>query len=629
MCGIAGMAGAGAGMRSAEIDRMLQTLARRGPDGCGIHAWNEAVFGHRRLAIFDLTDAGRQPMLSPDGRIGVTFNGAIYNFGELRAELSARGYTFVSRTDTEVLIHGYDAWGIDGLVERLHGMFALALWDDRSRTLYLVRDRLGVKPLLFAINRGVLAFASTAAALADAGWAGDLDPQAVAEFLEFGFVTDDRCIYQGVRKLKAGHIAQWRDGILTVRRYWAPNTPQPSTISFEEAVEETERLLLRAVQLRLEADVPVAALLSSGIDSGLVCWAIKALGADVTAYTVGTPGDPWDESGDAVQTAGELGIAHRVLPLAAHSAPTIDDLIAAYGEPFACGSVLGMLAISNIVREHAKVLLTGDGGDDVLLGYPRNQHYFLAQRLARMLPPGSTTAWNSVRALIPKSGPARRAVHFMDYATSGFPAVISVWEGLPFYSEHHMFGERLANVKLAHHTAQPSVHAARHIMEDHLAFELRTYFVSEFMPKVDGSTMYHGLEARAPMLDQRLWEYASALPYGLRLRGGKLKAILREIARRRISARVANGVKRGFGVPVQRWLTTRWRADFENAFRDSVLETSGWIESEPVLRVMSTLKDGDTAPDQLWYLYVLEHWMRQQSTAQRIRDRQPQAARTA
>jgi asparagine synthase (glutamine-hydrolysing) len=165
-------------------------------------------------------------------------------------------------------------------------------------------------------------------------------------------------------------------------------------------------------------------------------------------------------------------------------------------------------------------------------------------------------------------------------------------------------------------------------MDDHLAFELRTYFVSEFMPKVDGSTMYHGLEARAPMLDQKLWEYASSLPYGLRLHGGKLTAILREIARRRISERVANGAKRGFGVPVQRWLTTRWRADFEDAFRDSLLASAGWIEAEPVLRAMRALKEGDTAPDQLWYLYVLEHWMRRRYPAQRAR-REPEAARTA
>lgn len=561
-------------------------------------------------------------MLSPDGNTGVTFNGAIYNFTELRDELESRGYCFTSRTDTEVLVHGYDAWGIDELVRRLHGMFAFALWDDRRRTLHLVRDRLGVKPLLFAQRDGALAFASTAAALAHGGFAAELDPQAVAEFLEFGFVTDGRSIFQGVHKLAAGHMAQWRDGVLDVRSYWSTNQPQPASASFGEIVDETEKLFVRAVQLRLEADVPVAALLSGGIDSSLVCWAIKKLGADVTAYTIATPGDPWDESSDAVKTAAELGIAHRVLPLAAHSAPAIDDLISAYGEPFACGSALGMLAISDAVREHAKVLLTGDGGDDVFLGYPRDRHYLFAQHLANRLPLQSGAVWRTARRAIPKTGALRRAVHFMDYATGGYPAVIAVRQGFPFYAKHGIAAERLQQIQLPHRALRPSVRAARRIMEDHLAFERETSFVSEFMTKVDGATMHHALEARAPMLDQHLWEYATALPYELRLRGGTLKAILREIARRRISERVARGAKRGFGVPVQRWITTRWRGGFEQTFADSLLERAGWIRSEPVLRLIRGLGEGDTAPDQLWYLYVLEHWMRSQGDAQHARSAQ-------
>jgi len=595
---------------------MLGALAKRGPDGHGIYAWDNAVFGHRRLAIFDLSEAGRQPMLSPDGRIGVTFNGAIYNFTALRSELSARGYRFGSRSDTEVLVHGYDAWGIDGLVERLHGMFAFALWDDRSQTLHLVRDRLGVKPLLFFVSGSLLAFASTASALAAGGFAGELDPHAIAEFLEFGFVTDERCIYQGVSKLGAACIATWRDGALTVRRYWSAGPQQRERVPFREAVETTEKLLLRAVELRLQADVPVAALLSGGIDSALVCWAIRELGADVTAYTVATPGDPWDESADAVRTATELRVPHRVLPLTAQSAPTIDDLIAAYGEPFACGSALGMLAISSAVRQHAKVLLTGDGGDDAFLGYPRNLQYLLAQRLARTLPSGSTSAWRAMRGLVPRVGPLRRAVHFVDYATGGYPAVINVRDGFPFYEQHGMLGERLQSSMLPFRSLHPSLSAARRIMDDHLDFEMKTYFFSEFMTKVDGATMSHGLEARAPMLDQRLWEYVASLPYDLRLHDLRLKAILRDIARRRVSARVAKGAKRGFGVPVQRWLTGRWRKSFEQVFGDSALEAGGWIHAQPVLRSIAALPDGETAPDQLWYLYVLEHWVRKRCASQ-------------
>lgn len=611
MCGIAGIAGlADRNLANAGVQRMLSTLCRRGPDGEGTHLWDGAAFGHRRLAIFDLTDAGRQPMLSPDGQTGVTFNGAIYNFKELREQLVRAGYRFTSRTDTEVLLHGYDAWGIDGLVAKLHGMFAFGLWDDRERVLYLVRDRLGVKPLLYAQHAGALAFASTAAALEDGGFASAVDSQAVADFLEFGFVPDERSIFAGVHKLPAGHIARWHDGELTIREYWRPPAPTATKASFEEIVEETERLFLRSVELRLEADVPVGALLSGGIDSSLVCWAIRQLGGDITAYTIATPGDVWDESADAAATARELGLRHRILEIDPDNAPTIEDLTCAYGEPFACASALGMLAISRSVREHAKVLLTGDGGDDVFLGYPRNRHYFAAQQLAKVLPPGSTAAWNAVRSLLPHQGAMRRAVHFLDYATGGMGAIAAATDGLPFYHSHKMFGERLRTANVAYRSEPLSLSAARRVLDEFLEFEQKMRFVSEYMTKVDGATMYYGVEARAPFLDQRLWEFASALPYGMRLYRGSLKAILREIARRRIGARVSQGAKRGFGVPVQRWLTGRWRPEFESVFHDSILEREGWIDAKPVLKSLSSLPEGETAPQQLWYLYVLEQWMR-------------------
>jgi len=610
MCGIAGYCGHDAADEQPAVLSMLAALSRRGPDGEGVHAWEETVLGHRRLAIFDLTDAGKQPMLAPDGRTGVSFNGAIFNFPQLREELRDLGYRFTSRTDTEVLVHGYDAWGIERLVRRLHGMFAFALWDDREKALYLVRDRLGVKPLYYRVRENTLAFASTASALDRAGFAGGIDSQAVAEFLEFGFVTDERSIFAGVQKLPAGHIARWRAGELTIHRYWQPNTASSSGPSFEEAVDETERLLLRAVELRLEADVPVGALLSGGIDSSLVCWAIRRLGGDITAYTIATPGDAWDESSDAISTANELGIAHRVLAMDPQSAPSMADLVSAYGEPFACASALGMLAISRAVREHAKVLLTGDGGDDAFLGYPRDLHYFTAQRLARLLPSGSDRAWRAVRGVLPKGGAIRRGVHFLDYATGGFPAVVAVKDGMPFYMQHGILGERLRAIQLPHRLLVPSRQAALRVLDDNLQFEQKTRFVAEYLPKVDGATMYYGVEARSPMLDQQLWEYASSLPYGVRLHGMTLKAILREIAHRRIGPRVARGAKRGFGVPVQRWLTGRWRADFEAAFTGSVLEREGWIDADAVLRAMQGFGEGETAPEPLWYLYVLEHWMR-------------------
>jgi len=388
MCGIAGLAGFGdrEGARR-RVRQMLSTLTRRGPDGEGLELWPSdsglaAVLGHRRLSIFDLSDAGRQPMLSPDSSIGIVFNGAIYNFRELRVELEAEGYKFKSHTDTEVLVHGYDAWGLDRLLQKIRGMFALALWDDRKRTLYLVRDRLGVKPLLYSCHNGQIAFASTARALRAGGFSDQIDDLAIADYLEFGFVTDARSIYRGVSKVAAATVVEWSDGKVRTREYWRPPTPSATQPSFAEAVEETERLFVRAVERRLFADVPVGSLLSGGVDSSLVCWAIAHLGGDVTAFTVGTPGDPADETADAADTARRLGVRHQVLELSGDSEPNIDELVSAYGEPFACASALGMLRVSKAVRGSATVLLTGDGGDDVFLGYPEHRYFWLAQKLA-------------------------------------------------------------------------------------------------------------------------------------------------------------------------------------------------------------------------------------------------------
>lgn len=621
MCGIAGVVGDEDVARATAAARgMCDALARRGPDADGLHAWPNAVFAHRRLAIFDLSDAGRQPMLSPDGRVGVVFNGAIYNFKDLRAQLQQRGCPFVTETDTEVLVHGYDAWGIEGLVSKLHGMFAFALWDEQQQELYLVRDRLGVKPLLYTQRAGTLAFASTAAALYSGGFAQALDEQAVADFLEDGFVAESRCIYEGVHKLAPGHILRFRQGRVDVQQYWrAPQHGFVPRISFDEAVERAEELFLRAVQMRLEADVPVGALLSGGIDSGLVCWAIARLGGDITAFTIGTPGDPWDETEDARRTASELGIRHRVLTAHAEDFPTVSELVAGFGEPFACASALGMLRLSSVIKQEATVLLTGDGGDDVFLGYPRHLHFLAAQRLANTLPADVTSLWTTVRKIIPKRSLMRRAVHFVDYTVGGLGAVISAHDGLPKYKQYGMLRGSLMNASVEGRDLRWTMAGGRRVLDEFIDYERRHRFVGEYLTKVDGATMYYALEARSPFLDQQLWEFAGSLPYDVHLRKGVLKAILREIARRNISERVAAGHKRGFGVPVQRWITGRWRKAVEEAFTYSLLDREGWINADAVLATLANLRDGDTAPIQLWNLFVLENWMKSRNFRANVR----------
>jgi asparagine synthase (glutamine-hydrolysing) len=614
MCGIAGLIGkVDSNSRRLAVQAMTNAMAQRGPDGEGIHAWSDATLGHRRLAIIDLSEAGHQPMLTEDGKIGVVFNGEIYNFHELRRELIMRGCRFRSLTDTEALLHGYREWGFDGMVAKLRGMFAFALWDDEQHKLFLVRDRLGVKPLLYIADANSFAFASTPRALKAAGLTADLDAQAVAEYLEFGFITDDCSIYQNVVKVPAAGIVEWANGEVTTRTYWQPpEINQSLQISFEEAVEEAERIFVEAVRLRLHADVPVGALLSGGVDSSLVCWATAKLGADVAAYTVGTPGDAWDESEDARATARQLGIKHHVLEMSAQDAPDVDELVSAFSEPFACASALGMLGVSRVISSSAKVLLTGDGGDDVFLGYPEHRHFWMAQRLAGALPGISVNVWQSLRDGFPQRGLLRRARSFMDYVTGGLGAITQARDGWPMYQRSGLLGERLLDAHIPQREMAWSHHSARQVLTDFLRYDRSTRFTGEYLPKVDGATMHHSIEARSPFLDYQLWEFAAALPYDLRLKGGTLKAILRELARRRLGERVAAGRKRGFGIPVQRWLAGKWRDRVEASFRDSLLEREGWVRGDAVIAQLDSAAQTGWSPNQLWYLFVLESWLRRE-----------------
>jgi asparagine synthase (glutamine-hydrolysing) len=609
MCGIAGLVGSRSG--DAAVARMLGALKRRGPDSEGSHSWPGATFGHRRLAIFDLSAAGAQPFLSADGQVGVVFNGAIYNFLALRAELSPKGFSFRSDTDTEVLIAGYMAWGIDGLVERLRGMFAFALWDAREERLFLVRDRLGVKPLVYSDNGAQgIAFASTVRALRSAGIVSELDPGAMVDFLQDGFVGETHAIYRGASKLAPASILEWTVRGSSIRRYWAPPAVDPqSRFSFEDAVSETERLLLRAVEMRLHADVPVASLLSAGIDSSLVCWAIAKLGGDVTAFTMSAPGHPSDETALATETARILGIRHQVLALSDTDEPDVSDIAIAYAEPFACSSALGMLRLSRaIAGTPAKVFLTGDGGDDVFLGYPRHRMLLEIQRAARFIPGPATAVWKAVRSVIPRQGAFKRAVHLVDYSVGGLGAFVGGNPGFADFRRHGLLGPRLS---MERRTELPwSIASARNLLVEYLERDLRTQFVSEYLVKVDGASMHYALEARSPFLDQELWEFASALPYEARLHGGTLKAILREIARRQLGDRVASAPKLGFTVPVEDYMGRRWLPRVKASFDDSLLASEGWMSGAALQRELSDCGRTGRASRRLWYAWVLEEWLR-------------------
>jgi len=612
MCGIAGYVSADrADTRNATVSTMIEALRRRGPDSEGLTDWPGASLGHRRLAIIDLSEAGRQPMLSEDGRIGLVFNGCIYNFRELRGELEKLGHRFRSQCDTEVLLHGYRAWGADELAKRARGMFAFAIWDEPRRTLTLARDRLGVKPLLYSAGPAGIAFASTIDALRKAGFGSEIDPAAVLDVLEFGFVTEERAIFTGISKLPPATILEWRDGVVAQRSYWALPAARSSKITFEEAVEETERLLLESVRLRLVSDVPIGVLLSGGIDSALVCWAMREASANIKAFTVRAPGDPSDETAAATRTARLLGIAHEVVDMPGEDFD-LSEYLDAYGEPFASESAQAMLWVSRSVKRLATVLLTGDGGDDVFLGYPFFRNAWLAQRLARRLPDSFAAFWRGTRQVLPAAGPLRRGMHLLDFATGGIGEHARARDGIPYFERRSMLGERLAGAQLAQRQIPPSLASARRLLDDVFSYHLRMHFTSEFMPKVDGGTMYYAIEARAPLLDQKIWEFAASLPTEICLRGGVLKAVLREIVRRRIDPEVAKRPKQGFVVPVERWLAERWSGMLAGLRGGTVLEQEGWIRRGTMEGPLREAARKGRVPLQIWRLLLLEHWMRRQ-----------------
>jgi len=589
---------------------MMEALALRGPDSEGFAEWPGVALGHRRLAILDLSAAGHQPMLSEDGQIGLVFNGCIYNFQELRIDLERQGYRFRSHTDTEVLLHGYAAWGIDALARKVRGMYAFGIWDQRDRKLSLVRDRLGVKPLLYASQGGQIAFASTAGALHQAGFSSGVDEDSALEFLDFGVVTDERCIWKGLHKLPPASILEWQDGRSREWTYWTLEGIDPhSRVTFEEAVEETERLLIEAVRLRLFADVPIGVLLSGGIDSSLVCWAMREANANITAFTVGTPGDPADETAAAGATAQKLGIRHEIVTLGEN--PSLDELTEAYSEPFACSSALGMLQVSKAVKPNATVLLTGDGGDDVFLGYDWFLRGWQSQKLARLLPPGADAVWRMTSGILPQSGVFQRIRTFMEMSTGGVGSYGRIRQGIGYYSSQGMFGQRLQGDRTTSmRKIEPSMASARRQMQEMFDLHRRMTLASEFMPKVDGGTMYYALEARAPFLDHKLWEFAARLPEDLRLRQGQLKAVLREIARRRIGPEVAQRPKQGFTIPVERWLAQRWKGSLESLQGKTELAEQGWIQMGPLQSVIRGALASGSVPVQLWYLIVFECWLR-------------------
>jgi asparagine synthase (glutamine-hydrolysing) len=583
MCGITGIFQSN-GRRTINFDtlgRMTERLTHRGPDDHGVHAEPGIGLGFRRLSIIDLA-GGHQPMFNEDGQVAVIFNGEIYNFRELRVELERAGHRFATSSDTEVLVHGWEVWG-KGLVQRLRGMFAFAVWDRARRTLFLARDRLGIKPLYYAeLPGGCWIFASELKALLeDPDLPRKLDPRAVEEYFTLGYVPDPHTILQGVAKLPPAHTLTLGEtsGRAEPESYWDITMWGKAPISDSGGVEE---LLLdrldESVRSHLVADVPLGAFLSGGIDSSAVVSSMVGVeGAAVRTCSIAFGEDDFDESRFARGIAQQFQTDHREEVADSQSFHLLDDLVEAYDEPFCDSSVLPTYLLCRLARRHVKVALSGDGGDETLAGYHRYRNFLTAVRLHRALPgplraPILGLAGVLARAPGLSAKMARRAKALGQFGGSlpesylWLVGISDPQERRVLYSDafrRELQGYQSLELLQHHYANAPTDDPLSRVQY----VDLKTYLPGDILTKVDRASMAHSLEVRVPLLDHQWVEWTASLPPGLKLKDGVGKHVFRRALRSRLSEDVLWRRKKGFSAPVSAWL----RGPLREAMRSRLL----------------------------------------------------------
>ncbi|HEU4885283.1 MAG TPA: asparagine synthase (glutamine-hydrolyzing) [Longimicrobium sp.] len=612
-------------------DAMGRRLSHRGPDGTG--TWCDPVAGvalaHRRLAIVDLSSAAAQPMASRCGRFVITVNGEVYNHRTLREALARRGHAFATRSDTEVLLAAVAEWGVEGALTRVDGMFALALWDARERTLVLARDRFGEKPLYFGRFGGTLLFASELKALqAHPAFDARLDPEAVRQFLRHSFVPAGTCIFQGVRKLSAGTFLRLHgpDDDTDPVAYWSAAAEveaaaaDPVRASPAEAAEELERLLAASVRLRMDADVPAGALLSGGIDSSTVAALMQSQSArPVRTFTVGLGDRHLDESGHGRAVARHLGTEHTELRIGAGDAlALIPSLPSLYDEPFADNSQIAAHLIAARAREHVKVLLTGDGGDELFGGYTRHLWVGRLWNAARWLPPAARRGLSrrilGVRpgtwdAVLRRMAPVLPAPFRMRTPGDRMHKLASV---LPERGPDAMYARLVCHGNgRATAAALPAVPAGLGEWGHRLMYLDCTFFLpDDVLVKVDRAFMGVGLEPRLPFLDAAVFRFAWRLPLGLKLSALQGKWLLRQVLYRHVPPALFHRAKGGFGVPAAEWLRGELRGWAEELLDPVRLRGQGLVPVELVRAMWSDhLSRRRNWHVGLWNVLMLQAWL--------------------
>jgi asparagine synthase (glutamine-hydrolysing) len=613
MCGIAGVVTLGnqGGPTSSALPRRMASLLRhRGPDDEGV--WESptrlAALSHRRLAIVDLSPLGRNPMLWDGGRLAITYNGEIYNFHELRQELERLGYRFRSQTDTEVVLAAYDQWGVECL-DRFAGMFAFGLWDESRHRLWLVRDRLGKKPLYFAEHHGTLTFASELKALlADDGFSREIDPEALRMYLRYGYIPAPYTIYKGARKLEPAHYLLCEGGSVSNTRYWDPlqNAQALDGITESEAENRLETLLTTAVRQRRIADVPLGAFLSGGIDSSLVVALMtEQSSAPVQTHTVRFENPSYNEADHAAAVARHLGTDHHERTCGSREMLAIvDDIPDIYDEPFADSSAIPTYLVSSAARTGVTVALSGDGGDELFFGYPRYRYYADTQWVLGLPEPTRRVA-----AGIAGRFSARRVRRIADVLRNESRDRYSRF--IAWHSNEaieRMSGRQPMDAPLYRDMFERSRHVPSALRPGLL--DVVSYLPDDILAKVDRASMAVSLEVRCPLLDHRVVEFALGLPVQLKRRGRVTKRLLRKLLYKRVPAALVERPKMGFGVPLADW----FRGPLRNRMHEYVcgddLANIG-LDPVPIRSMWNQFTSGRYhRPDLLWQAFVLVAWAR-------------------
>lgn len=613
MCGIAGLVVAPNRPAPAAAlgRRMTEVIRHRGPDDDGLHNDERALLGMRRLSIIDVA-GGHQPIYGAEGNVCLVFNGEIYNFRELRADLEDDGHAFHTHGDAEVIMQAYLRDG-ERCFERFDGMFAIAIWDRRDHSLLLARDRFGEKPLYYALDDARLLFGSELKSLLQSpDCPRQIDPEALRAYFAYGYVPCPLSIFQGIRKLPPGHFLRYRDGEISMTRYWRAQLAPKGSSHEAESEEALVGHLHRAVESRLVADVPFGAFLSGGLDSStVVALMAQKLSRPVKTFTIGFQEAAYSELGDARTVASHLGTEHHELVVEPDAVALLQQLVWHFDEPFADSSAVPTFLVSQLAQQHVKMVLTGDGGDELFAGYDRYLRMLALERLGRWRPLAGL-ALRAAGAIVPNPrgarlqrvgerlglSPAHRYLSGVALTRPDQARALCAMAGGAMHYHLPLLDEPGSDLGAGHSALDRAV-----------AIDLQSYLPDDILVKLDRMAMATSLEGRAPFLEPGLAQFALQLPQSLRIRNGRGKYLLRKVASRWLPKDILSKPKQGFAIPIAEWFRGPLRALAADTFASKAFRERGLVDPEAADDLLREhLSGAADRSEALWQVLCLELW---------------------